>query len=200
MNSNSEKISIFNQLITSTRVVLTTMIVCSGLYTLLILGIGQMVVPHTANGSLIFDECGKIIGSELIAQTFTSPKYFWSRPSSTDYNASASGGSNWSPTNNKIRERAEKIIGKMNNCKVTNDKMQLIPADLVTSSGSGIDPHITLQAAKYQIERVAEARGLSVGSVQAILETNAGKISGYLFSEPIVNVLIVNRELDKLRK
>ena len=110
MHTNGENIRTTRQILISARMVLTTMAVCCGVYTLVILGIGQIMAPYTANGSLLRNEQGEIIGSEAIAQAFTRPEYFWPRPSAVDYNAAAAGGSNWSPTNPAIRERAVKIL------------------------------------------------------------------------------------------
>lgn len=195
MNTNNEAISTTRQILISARMVLTTMVICCGVYTLLILGIGQIMVPYTANGSLLSNEQGEIIGSESIAQAFTRPEYIWPRPSAPDYDASATGGSNWSPTNPALRERAVKILDRMR-----VEEGNPLPADLVTASGSGMDPHITLKAAQYQIARVAEARGIPESSVQTVLENNTEKTGGLLTNEPLVNVLLVNIALDKLEK
>ncbi|WP_024336495.1 K(+)-transporting ATPase subunit C [Desulfotignum balticum] len=195
MNTNNEAISTTRQILIAARMVLTTMVICCGVYTLLILGIGQIMVPYTANGSLLSNEQGEIIGSESIAQAFTRPEYIWPRPSAPDYDASATGGSNWSPTNPALRERAVKILGRMR-----VEEGNPLPADLVTASGSGMDPHITLKAAQYQMARVAEARGIPVSSVQSVLERHAEKKGGFLTNEPLVNVLLVNIALDKLEK
>jgi K+-transporting ATPase ATPase C chain len=195
MNDDKEKVGISGQLLTSVRVVIFTMAVCCGLYTLLIYGIGRAITPHTAEGSLITDAQGKVIGSELIAQKFTRPEYFWPRPSASDYNAAGTAGSNLSPTNPKLRERALEIIGTMG---TTADNP--VPADLVTASGGGLDPHITLEAAMYQAKRVAAARGLPEEVIQGLIENHALKTGGMLTPEPLVNVLLLNIELDKTVK
>lgn len=187
-----ENIGLAGQLITSVRIVIFTIAVCCVLYTLLIFAIGQTIVPHTAEGSLITDARGKIIGSELIAQKFTRPEYFWPRPSAVDYNAAATGGSNLSPTNPELTERARDIIDAMGS---TADNP--IPAELVTASGSGLDPHITLKAARYQAERVAKARGVPVETIISILEKHVVKTGGPLTPEPLLNVLLVNKQLDE---
>lgn len=171
------------------------MFFCCFLYTLAILGLGQVLTPYTANGSLIRNEQGKIIGSESLAQGFARPEYFWPRPSAVGYNASATGGSNLSPTNPKLRFQAKTIIIKMG-----ATGKEKIPADLVTSSGSGMDPHITLQAAEYQAERVASTRGLPVNTVTGILTKYAKRPCGALTHEPLVNVFLVNLALDRLGK
>lgn len=192
MKDNKESMCAGSQLVTSVRVVIFTMLVCCGLYTLLIYGIGQAVTPHTAEGSLITDARGKVIGSELIAQKFTRPEYFWPRPSASDYNAAGSAGSNLSPTNPKLRERALGIIGAVGAAPGNP-----VPADIVTASGGGLDPHITLEAAMYQAKRVADARGLTEEEVKGFIESHASRPGGMLTPEPLVNVLILNIELDK---
>ncbi len=187
-----ENVGLAGQLVTSVRIVIFTMAVCCVLYTLLIFAIGQTIIPHTAEGSLITDARGKIIGSELIAQKFTRPEYFRPRPSAVDYNAAATGGSNLSPTNPELTTRAQETIQEMN---ATSENP--VPADLVTASGSGLDPHITLKAARYQAERVAKARGVPVETVISMLEKHAVKTGGPLTPEPLVNVLLVNKQLDE---
>jgi potassium-transporting ATPase KdpC subunit len=195
MNTPIEKVGIFPQILVSIRIVLFTMLVCSFLYTLVILGVGQALAPYTANGSLIRSEHGKIIGSRLLAQGFSLPEYFWPRPSAMDYNASASGGSNLSPTNPELRSRAKAIITKLG-----GNIEKKVPADLVATSGSGLDPHITLSAAEYQVKRVAFARGLPVNTVMGILARYAKRPGDGFTPEPLVNVLIVNMALDRLGK
>lgn len=195
MNDSKEKAGISGQLLTSVRVVIFTMLVCCGLYTLLIYGIGQAITRHTAEGSLITDAQGKVVGSELIAQKFTRPEYFWPRPSASDYNAAGTAGSNLSPTNPKLRERALEIIGAID---ATPENP--VPADLVTASGGGLDPNITLEAARYQAKRVADARGLSEEEITGIIENHALKTGGMLTPEPLVNVLLLNIDLDRKAK
>lgn len=200
MRNDTETKNILPQIVMSGRIVLTTMIICCVLYTLIILGVGRIFVPHTANGSLIQNEQGVTVGSEAIAQGFSRPEYFWSRPSAVDYNAAATGGSNLSPTNPKLRERAETILTKMVVKGAESIPIPAIPADLVTTSGSGMDPHITLQGARYQVARVASARNMSSEKVIDILEQNAKHTGGALTPEPLVNVLLVNMALDKMER
>lgn len=195
MNPTAEKTSVAQELLMSGRIVLTTMAVCCVLYPLAILGIGQGLAHHSANGSILQNDRGETIGSERLAQAFTQPGYFWPRPSAPDYNAAATGGSNWSPTNPALRERAEKTMERLG-----ADKDKPIPADLATASGSGMDPDITLKSANYQAARVAAARGISILSVQALLDRHAKRAGGALTPEPLVNVLLVNRDLDKLEQ
>ncbi len=181
------------QILASGRIVLATMTACCLLYGLVILGFGQAAAPGRANGSLVYNEKGEIAGSALIAQKFTRPEYFWPRPSAVDYDASSAGGSNLSPANPELRAKAQALIAKLG---ATAENR--VPADLVTASGSGLDPHITLSAAKYQAGRVAAARGLPPASVTGLLEKCAERPGGALTPEPVVNVLDVNRNLDRL--
>mgnify|MGYP006350348565 CR=1 FL=1 len=186
---------VFQQIITSGRVALLTMTICCLLYGLVVLSFGQWVTPGRADGSLLRDEHGEIVGSALIAQGFTRPEYFWPRPSAVDYNAAAAGGSNFSPTNPELRARAQATIAHM--CRGNG---QLLPADLATASGSGLDPHITLAAANYQAHRVATARGLDVHAVTALLEKFAQRPGGAFTPQPLVNVLLVNMALDRMEQ
>jgi potassium-transporting ATPase KdpC subunit len=195
MHGQSEKINIFHQSITSGRIVLTTMVICCVFYTAAILGVGQVFVPYTANGSLIQNGQGKTVGSEAIAQRFSQPTYFWPRPSAVNYNASATGGSNLSPASPEVRKRAETILAG----RVAKGAPP-IPADLITASGSGIDPHITLKGARYQLESIASARGVSREKLIGILEHYAKRTGGVLTPEPLVNVLLVNMALDEERQ
>jgi potassium-transporting ATPase KdpC subunit len=195
MNTAVEKVEIIPQLLVSIRIVLITMAICCFFYTLVILGIGQALAPNTANGSLIRNKQGKIIGSRFLAQEFSRPEYFWPRPSAVDYNASASGGSNLSPTNPELGSRAKAIIKKLG-----GTMERKVPADLVTTSGSGLDPYITLSSGEYQAQRVASARGLPVNTIMGILEKNAERPGGAFTPEPLVNVLLINLALDRLDK
>jgi potassium-transporting ATPase KdpC subunit len=195
MNAPVEKTGFLVQIVTSGRIVLVTMGICCILYTLIILTIGQALTSNTANGSLIYNDQGKIAGSVFLAQGFSRPDYFWPRPSAVDYNAAAAGGSNLSPTNQQLRSRA-KII--MTNLETTAGNP--VPADLVTASGSGLDPDITLSAAKYQAARVAAARGLSITAVMELLEKYAYRPGSLFTPELLVNVVLINTALDKMGK
>jgi potassium-transporting ATPase KdpC subunit len=195
MNNTIEREGLLREVGTSVRIVIITMGACCLLYPMVISGIGQTLAPHRANGSLVYNDHGEIAGSELIAQGFSRPGYFWPRPSAVGYNAAAAGGSNLSPANPELRARAKARVTRFG--ATSNDP---IPADLVTASGSGLDPHITLEGARFQAERVASARGLSVGAVTELLVRHANRPGGALTPEPLVNVLIVNMELDRLGK
>ncbi len=137
---------------------------------------------------------GTIVGSRLLAQGFARPDYFWPRPSACDYNASATGGSNLTPTNPLLTEKARQIIGELK-----PDSGQLVPADLVSASGSGMDPHISLAAAMFQMPRVAEARNVRPELVQELVRQQADSPTMLAVGgEPIVNVLELNLALDRL--
>jgi potassium-transporting ATPase KdpC subunit len=195
MNNSPQQQRIVFQIAASARIVIVTMMICCFLYPLVILGMGQLLVPYTANGSLIYSRNGEIIGSEVIAQGFSREKYFRPRPSAVGYNASAAGGSNWSPTNPSLRSRAEIILAALKN---RDGKM--IPADLVTASGSGLDPHITLGAAEYQAERVSAARGLPHAVVMKMIRKHTMKPEAGVTGVSLINVLFLNMELDSMEK
>jgi potassium-transporting ATPase KdpC subunit len=181
-------------IIATLRLVALTLIVCCVLYPAVLLAFGQVCLPWRANGSLIRNERGVVVGSALIAQGFTRPHYFWPRPSAVNYDASAAGGSNLSPTNPALTERARATIQRY-----APTEGQLIPADLVAASGSGLDPHITIEAARFQAPRVAAARGLALDTVNRLIDEQARAASIRLFGEqPLVNVLTLNLALDKL--
>lgn len=186
---------------------LLVLTVLTGLiYPLVVTGIAQVVFPHQANGSLIVIN-GKAYGSELIGQQFDAPKYFWGRLSATGdfpYNAfnaetlTGSSGSNYGPLNPALKEEVQ---GRIDVLKAADPGNTLpIPVDLVTSSGSGLDPHISIAAALYQVHRVATARGLEEAQVKSLVEKyTQGREFGFL-GEPRVNVLELNLALDGLIK
>ncbi len=166
-------------------------------YPLLVTGIAQIAFPHQANGSQII-EGGKVVGSELIGQPFSDPKYFWGRPSATtpfEYNASLSTGSNLGPSNPALKERVQARIDALH--AVDPNNTQPIPSDLVTASGSGLDPDISVAAALYQLPRVARERGMSEDQVRTLIDQNTqGRGVGFL-GEERVNVLELNLALDR---
>jgi len=166
-------------------------------YPVVVTLIAQVAFPHQANGSLI-ERDGKVVGTELIGQQFDDPRYFWGRPSATSpaYNAAASAGSNFGPTNpvqlDAVRERVEAIR------RAHPQRSSAVPIDLVTASGSGLDPHISPAAAEFQLERVAQARGMDVQAVRKVVARHtAGRTFGVL-GEPRVNVLELNLALDAI--
>lgn len=166
------------------------------IYPLVVTGIAQVVFPHQANGSLIVIN-GKAYGSELIGQQFDDPKYFWGRPSAAGYNAAASSGSNDGPMNPDLIEAVQTRVDAL---KAADPENTLpIPVDLVTASGSGLDPHISVAAALYQVHRVAAARGLEEAQVKSLVDRyTKGRQFGFL-GEPTVNVLELNLTLDGLK-
>jgi K+-transporting ATPase ATPase C chain len=198
MDSAMEKTGFIHQAETSIRVVSVTMAVCCLLYPLVIWSLGRAFTPYSADGSLVRNGQGEIVGSALLAQRFDRPEYFWPRPSAVDYNAAAAGGSNLSPANPELRERAKALATRFG--ASAGDP---VPADLVTASGSGLDPHITLEAARYQAGRVAAARGLSAETVDGLLKKYAHRPGGALTPQShacVINVLLVNMALDKSGK
>jgi potassium-transporting ATPase KdpC subunit len=168
------------------------------LYPLAVTGLAQVLFPDRANGSLIVEN-GKVVGSALIGQTFSSPKYFWSRPSATSpqpYNGTASGGSNLGPTNPALLQAVNDRVKALKDADPGNTA--LVPIDLVTASGSGLDPHISVAAAYYQVARVARARGVAEAEVRNAVDRMAARPWLGVFGEPTVDVLELNLGLDKL--
>lgn len=173
-------------------------IICGGIYPLLVTGIAQAVFPRQANGSLVSDINGKVVGSSLIGQPFSDPKYFWPRPSATaefGYNPAASGGSNAGPTNPAYLQTVGERVKALRDTGVTGQ----IPADLVQASASGLDPHISPEAALLQIPRVAMARGVSEAVLKkAVSQVAEDRQLGFM-GAPRVNVLVLNLELARLK-
>lgn len=175
-------------------------LVCCGAYPLVVFGISQALFRDKANGSLIVDKNGTVRGSRLLGQSFSSEKYFHPRPSAAGngYDASNSGGSNLGPTSQKlndtIKERIE-AYRKENGLKETDP----VPADAVTSSGSGLDPHISIRNAELQLPRVARARGLGEEKVRELITQNTDLRDLGVLGEPGVNVLKLNLALDSLK-
>lgn len=180
--------------LTTTRLVIVSMAVCCVGYPAVLLIFGQLVVPWRADGSMIRNEQGVIIGSELIAQGFTEPGYFWPRPSGGDYGTLASTGTNLSPLHPQLRERAVTLVDQFDPAPGRE-----VPSDLVTISGSGLDPHITLDAALFQLPRVAAARGMDEAKVRELVMAHLDSPTiNLLGGEPLVNVLMLNIALDRV--
>ncbi|MBD3811377.1 MAG: potassium-transporting ATPase subunit KdpC [Betaproteobacteria bacterium] len=169
-------------------------------YPLTVTGIAKGLFPAEAEGSLIVEN-GKPVGSRLIGQNFTNPKYFWGRPSATGpmpYNASASGGSNQGPLNPALKDAVKARIDALKASDPTQTAP--VPEDLVTASGSGLDPHISPAAARWQAPRVARTRGLNVAEVNTLIDAHTEGRQFGLLGEPRVNVLTLNLALDQLGK
>jgi K+-transporting ATPase ATPase C chain len=173
-------------------------------YPLFVTAIAQVAFPHQANGSLIRDE-GQIVGSELIGQPFDDPRYFWGRLSATGtfaYNAfnadnlTASSGSNYGPLNPALLEMVQARVDALHAADPNNTTP--IPVDLVTASGSGLDPHISVAAALYQVPRVAEARGLDEAAIRQLVDEHTDSRQLGFLGEPRVNVLALNLALDEI--
>lgn len=171
-------------------------VVTGVVYPALVAGISQVVVPHTANGSVV-ERDGRLVGSELIGQPFASPAYFSSRPSATAphaYNAASSSGSNLGPTNPALVDAVKRRIEAL---QADPNVEGPPPVDLVTASASGLDPHISPAAAEYQIRRVAAARGVSADAVRELVKAHIEPRTLGVLGEPRVNVLLLNLDLDR---
>lgn len=167
-------------------------------YPFAVTGLGQAFFSHQANGSLVVVN-GKVVGSELIGQNFEQAGHFWGRPSATaptPYNSAASSGSNLGPSNPALLEAVKTRVAALRAADPTNTAA--VPVDLVTASGSGLDPHISRAAADYQTGRVARARGVPVEQVQTLVERHTKGVLLGFFGEPRVNVLELNLALDAL--
>ncbi|MBB3111597.1 K+-transporting ATPase ATPase C chain [Paenibacillus phyllosphaerae] len=181
----------------SIRLSLVFMLVCGLLYNLVVTGIAQAVMPKQADGSLLLDEKQNVIGSALIGQTFTDLRYFQSRVSSIGYHAAGSGSGNYAPSNPDMLARTQASIEAW---QKDNPDVPLsrLPLDLITNSGSGLDPHISPGAAEAQIPRISKLTGIPAEQLMAIVaEHTSGRELGFL-GEPVVNVLELNLDLTKL--
>jgi K+-transporting ATPase ATPase C chain len=167
------------------------------IYPLAITGITQTVFPTQANGSLLLDDAGTTIGSSLIGQAFDQPQYFWGRPSAAGNNAAASGGSNLGPANQALLDAIKARVEALRAADPDN-RAAPIPVDLVTASGSGLDPEISIAAARYQVPRVARERGLTADALESLISKYESSRDLGIFGEPRVNVLLLNIALDKL--
>jgi K+-transporting ATPase ATPase C chain len=187
-----------NAALIACRVTLFTLLLTGVAYPFLVTGLAQLFFPHHANGSLVRDDQGRIVGSELIGQRFSHPANFQPRLSASGdqgYDPLASGGSNFGPTSRKLRGRAISDVARLHQ---ENPGAPLpIPAELVTASASGLDPHLSLEGALWQVTRVAKVRGVSPERIEAVVRANLqGRDLGFL-GEPRVNVLLLNLALDR---
>lgn len=180
-------------LIASVRVALGTIAVCVVAYAGVILGLAQLLTPHSANGHLITGADGTVVGSRQIAQAFARPEYLWPRPSAVGYNGAGAGGSNKSPTSSDLTDRAREIIALYG---ATPERP--LPPELVAASGGGLDPHVSERAALYQAGRIAGARAVPVSRVEALIREHAFAPGGALTPDRLVNVLDLNVALDGL--
>jgi K+-transporting ATPase ATPase C chain len=182
------------ELLTALRLIGLTILICAIAYPLGVLAFAAVAAPDARMGSLLTDSEGRVVGSRLVAQSFAQTEYFWPRPSAVDYNAAAAGGSNLSPANPAIRERAEKIVSRL-----ALNLDEAVPADLVTASGAGLDPHISYAGAIAQAPRIADARGISENEVVRVIDDIAESIPLTAENAKIVNVLELNLALDTAR-
>ncbi len=187
----------FGQLLPALRMLVVLSVLTGVIYPYLVTAVAQLAFPRAATGSLIVID-GKAVGSDLIGQPFDDPKYFWSRPSATSpqpYNAGASSGSNQGPRNPALADAVRDRIKALRDADPGNTMR--VPVDLVTASGSGLDPNISVAAALYQVPRVAKARGMSEEKVRVLVdESTLGRTFGIL-GEPRVNVLELNLALNR---
>jgi K+-transporting ATPase ATPase C chain len=184
-------------LLASIRVVIATMLICVVGYSAVIWAVGAIFTPYTASGSLITAADGKVIGSRLIAQKFEQPKYFWPRPSAAGkegYDATSAAGSNKSPTSEDVTKRAKELIARYG---ATAEKP--LPPELAAASGGGLDPHISVHAALYQADRVAQARTLPRQQIETLIQQRAFSPGGFFTPDRLVNVLELNLALDQLK-
>lgn len=187
----------WKQILPAFRATLLLTVVTGLLYSAVVTGISQVLFRNQANGSLVTKD-GNVVGSSLIGQNFAKPEYFHPRPSaagSDGYDATASGGSNLGPTNQKLMDRVKGDIDKFR--KENPDYNGPIPADLLTASGSGLDPEVSPASAQAQVARVAKARGMDAGALAQLVDSHVeGRTFGFL-GEPRVNVLMLNLALDQ---
>lgn len=184
------------EIVIAVRMAAATLVLTGIVYPIVMTGVARLFFPRQANGSLV-SAGGRVVGSELLGQAFTSPAYFHGRPSAagSGYEGTASGGSNLGPTSKKLRDRvrADAESLRAQNLLVPGP----VPVDLVTASGSGLDPHVSLEAALWQAPRVAAARGVALAQIENRVRNHLEPRALGLFGEPRVNVLLLNLDLDR---
>jgi K+-transporting ATPase ATPase C chain len=180
------------------RTTIVTIMLTGLIYPYVMTGLSQVLFPWRANGSLITDEKGQVIGSELIAQGFANPAYLQPRPSAAGekgYDAASSSGSNLGSTSKKLQDRVKDDLKRLK--EENPDASGPVPGDLVTASGSGLDPHVSPQGALWQVSRIAKARNVAPDRVKAVVDANVEGRTFGIVGEPRVNVLLVNLALDR---
>lgn len=185
------------EILVAARMTVATIVLTGLVYPLVVTGVAQVVFPWRANGSVVSVD-GRVVGSELIAQGFRTPAYFQPRPSAAGaegWDAAASSGSNLGPTSQKLRDRVAADVARL---RAENPQAPAeVPVELVTTSASGLDPHLSPAAAQWQVARVAAARGVPVGDVQSLVDARTETRTFGLLGEPRVNVLLLNLDLDR---
>lgn len=181
------------------RITFTFLVLCGLVYPLIVTGIAQAVMKDNADGSLIYNDKNEVIGSILIGQNFTDPRYFHGRVSSIEYKAEASGSNNYAPSNPDLEKRVEKSIEEW---KKQNPSVPVteVPIDLVTNSGSGLDPDISPKAASVQVERISKLTNIPKETLDQLIKDQTEGAALGLFGETRVNVLKLNLELQKIMK
>jgi K+-transporting ATPase ATPase C chain len=185
------------EILIALRMTVVTLVLTGLVYPLVVTGVAQAIFPARAAGSLVTDAAGRVVGSALIAQAFTRPHYFQPRPSAAGngYDATSSGGSNLGPTSQKLRDRVVADVQRLQ--RENPEAAGPVPAELVTTSASGLDPHLSPEAARWQVPRVARARRRSPAEVQSLVDTAVEGRAFGLLGEPTVNVLRLNLALDR---
>jgi K+-transporting ATPase ATPase C chain len=177
------------------RTTLFTFLVTGILYPLATTGVAQLLFPRRAQGSLVTNSRGTVVGSELISQAFAGPAYLTPRPSANGYDGANSGGSNLGPSSRALRERVAKSVAAL--VQENPDAIGPVEAELVTASASGLDPHLSPSVALWQVPRIARARGISEERIRAVIEAHVEKRDLSILGEPRVNVLLTNLALDR---
>ncbi len=177
----------------SVRALIVFTVLTGVAYPLVVTGIAQLLTPHAANGSIV-EVDGKAVGSELLAQGFKKPEYFWSRPSAVDYGTLPGGATNLGPTSQKLKDRVAASLKDLSLIHEVPDK----PYDLILTSASGLDPHITPDSARFQLSRVAGARKIETTQLAALIEASTEPSFLGVIGRPRINVLNLNLALDRL--